>query len=125
MAIEYFIASDSDNVYAVLENTFMDVDCFVDKVIDKCFERTKPKIKEMYVARTNPKQGDKYDEDIGMRVAKDKLLIKYYNDKIHDLLDVATALSKASDEISDFAIKCFNTRANYVADLQEVIDNQV
>lgn len=114
--IDYYVASDSDKIYAVLEDTDDDVIVMVDKLMRKHFDGYEDKLKPMYVAKTSPKHGDEYCEEDGMRIAKDKLLIKYYDDKIHDILEFANRFQRISDEFTNLAVRCFNTRANYVRD---------
>lgn len=123
MAIRYKILTARGTVKAYLRDTKEDVN----KLIEKIFIRNASgmpwrRVKDAYRSSATCGNGDIWNEDTGRRAAKDKVLIKYYDDKIEDLNNYAQFFENCLKDVYEAHRKAFNVRANYISDLQKLND---
>lgn len=120
--IKYKVIENKGLVKAFLYDTETDV---LDK-ITKEHEKLIPNydfklLRKSYSAqaKVNP-DCDKFDDEVGKKIAKDRLLVKYYTDRISSEIEIAEFYEQYLDHLMEMIQKDFNKRADYVRDLQEL-----
>lgn len=118
--IEYSSSNQKD-VYALLDNTEEDVIDTVLKILDHHRPKFHQTLKNNYegIAKCNPDE-DKFSFELGKKIAKDRLLVKYYDDKCHDYLAYADFVSSVLEDVLKMYVKAFNTRAMYIQELESM-----
>lgn len=120
--IKYKVIDDKGMVKAFLYDTEMDVYNKIVKEWDKVegiFKLNLLRKSYSAQAKVNPEY-DEFDTEIGKRIAKDRLLVKYYTDRISSTIEIVEFYEKYVELLMTMIRKDFNKRADYVRDLQEL-----
>lgn len=77
-------------------------------------------LNKSYYGKAQVSENDDWDEDTGKRIAKDRLLVKYYDDRVASGIEIAEFYEKLLVELYTMLGKDFNKRADYIRDLEEM-----
>lgn len=102
--IKYINIPEQNKCIAVLPNTKYDAINKIARVTggtkSLCFDPSKYLMSDVYRAVVVCHPDDKYDEDLGMKIAKDKLMRKYYSALDAKIAEFVEDLNKAMFEAS-------------------------
>lgn len=119
--IKYKIIEEKGKVKAFLYDTEKDVYNKIAKEFRKILNQSDLRLlHKSYTAQATSCPEDAFNEDIGKRIAKDRLLVKYYNDRVETGIKVAEFYEKYLVEIYKMIRHDFNKRADYIRDLEDM-----
>lgn len=119
--IKYKVIDEKGMVKAFLYDTDKDVYNKLQKEYNKLVEQSNFELlRKSYSAQAKISPADDWDEDVGKRIAKDRLLVKYYDDRVESGIEIAEFYEKLLVELYEMIRKDFNKRADYIRDLEEM-----
>lgn len=120
--IRYKIIENKGLVKAFLHDTELDAYYRVTREYNKILRGENFKmLRKSYSAqaKVNP-ECDEFDENVGKKIAKDRLLVKYYSDRIASEIEIAEFYEQYVEKLMEIIRKDFNKRADYVRELGEL-----